>query len=170
MVGAGWRLLTVEEAKLVPIEGDEAFGTSGLKSWSPTVNHKSQEVCSPRISYRRKLARISPDDQSASGSSVWKRGASFGEKPDGTYWFSVADGLGRHFQHDTELPIWALKQLTTQDAKESVLRPSPLSARSDTTDTEIVALRQVYEALQRVAIRGSRRRVCEAALVLLGET
>lgn len=166
VLGKGWRFLTSEEVFRPLPEGAEWMSFTGWKPCTVEGGHGHRRI-HHNLSYRFPL---SPDDQSASGSSVWKRGASFGEKPDGTYWFSVADGLGRHFQHDTELPIWALKQLTTQDAKESVLSPPALPLRSDTKDTEIVALRQVYEALQRVAIGGSRRRVCEAALVLLGDT
>jgi hypothetical protein len=221
-LGEGWRFLSMAEMLQDAQPGDEYW--SGGKWWESVLG------CEERFFRNRKPAanatyrrRLSPDDRSAKMSPVVPHGVSYGVRPDGSRWLSVADASGQHYQADTDLPEWALKLLTTPDAKEgdkytatftaerradgmetvfrlqdgvkaamcvvnelrsgqfiadalnayagkvSLSRHSAPPPITSSPDREIVALQQVVEAVESLPDGGSRRRVVEAALVLLGE-
>lgn len=113
---------------------------------------------------------VSPDDQSA------KKPDNFILADEGDVWSIYVGSVTREnwfakfLDEKTARHVCdALNFYHAPEAKESVLRASSAEPPSSSTDRAIVALRQVYEALQGVAIGASRRRVCEAALILLGE-
>ena len=162
-IGDGWRLLTRGEASAGQLLPDGVEWWTWHSTWSPCSEkggHGDPRAL-PNITYR---IRLSPDDRSA------KKGTKYYVHRDGDK-FYVSDSF------DSTGTIMA-RDLTAEEAQRTARTLNPIPAISSpsapppatsSTDREIVALKAIVGALEGVSIGGSRRRVVEAALTLLGE-